>query len=113
MDGQAFSRSCDVAPRSSPPTPSNYERAILLMFLGIILRDLRFEVSLCILKPQREGYGFLSGFSYVSFTVYSNKKVRGCASLKKYKSHGKADEETVNSKEVRLLSGFRPRIRPL
>ncbi len=42
--------------------------------------------------------------------------VRGCVSLKKYKSQGKAVETTMNSKEKklsRLLSGFRPRIRPL
>ncbi len=35
-------------------------------------------------------------------------------SLKKYKSQGKAVEVTVNSKEeIRPLSEFRPRIRPL
>jgi hypothetical protein len=111
--GRLSRRSYDSAPRPSPPTPSNYERAILLRFLGIILRDFRLEVSVCIIRPQREGHVFLSGFSSVSFTVYRNIKVRGCASFKNYKSHGKAVEETVNSKEVRLLSGFRPGNRPL
>jgi len=47
-----------------------------------------------------KGDGFLSGFPPVSFTVYSNwtlETVRGCVSLKKCKSQGKAVE--VNSKE--------------
>jgi hypothetical protein len=50
-------------------------------------------------------YGFLP----FSFT----ETVKGCVSLKKYKSQGKAVELTVNNKEaLRLLSKFRPRIRP-
>ncbi len=62
--------------------------------------------------------GFLSGFPPFSFTIYSNwtlEIARGCMSLKKEKSQGKAVEVTVNSNEgkfLRLLSGFRPRIRP-
>ncbi len=40
-------------------------------------------------------YGFLSGFHTFSFT----ETVRGCVSLKKKKSQGKAVEVTVNSKE--------------
>ncbi len=49
-------------------------------------------------------------------TVRAAETVRGCVSLKKYKSQGKAIEVTVNSKEekfLRLWSGFRPWIRPL
>jgi hypothetical protein len=40
--------------------------------------------------------------------------VRGCVNLKKQKSQGNAVEVTVNSKEeiLRLLSEFRPRLRP-
>jgi hypothetical protein len=48
------------------------------------------------------GYGFTAGFHPFSFTVYSNCTLetgRGCVSLKKYKSQGKAVEVTVNSKE--------------
>ncbi len=61
---------------------------------------------------HREGgrYGFLSGFTSVSFT----ETVRGCVGLKKSKSQGEALEVTVNNKKENfLLSGFRPRIRPL
>ncbi len=57
------------------------------------------------------GYGFLSGFLPFSFT----ETARGCLSLKKSKSQGKAVEVTVNNKEdtIQTLSGFRPRIQPL
>jgi hypothetical protein len=51
---------------------------------------------------QWRGYGFLSGFPPVSFTVYSNwtpETVRGCVSVKNRISSGKAVELTVNSKE--------------
>ncbi len=55
---------------------------------------------------HREGeYGFLSGFPPFSFTVYNNstvETVRGCVSLKKLKSQGKAPEVTVISKEETL-----------
>ncbi len=54
------------------------------------------------LKPWGRGYGFLSGFPPFSCTVNSNctlKTVRGCVSLKKYKSHGIVAEVTVNNKE--------------
>ncbi len=74
-----------------------HERTILLRFLGIILR-----VSVWILEPQGKGCGFLSGFPPFSFTMYSNwtvETVRGCVSLKKYKSQGKAVELTLNSNE--------------
>ena len=40
------------------------------------------------------GFVFLSGFPPFSFTV---ETVRGCVSLKKYKSQGKAVEVTVNN----------------
>jgi hypothetical protein len=63
-----------------------------LRFLGIILRVLRLEVSLWI---REGGYGFLSGFPPFSCT----EAVRGCVSLKKYKSQGKAVEITGNNKE--------------
>ncbi len=48
------------------------------------------------------GYGFSSGCSPFFFTVYSNwsvETVRGCVSLKKYKSQGKAVEVAMNRKE--------------
>jgi hypothetical protein len=53
---------------------------------------------------HREG-GFPSGFSPFSFTVYSNccRKSRGCVSLKKWKSQGKAVEVTLNSKEEEFV----------
>ncbi len=50
--------------------------------------------------------GFLSGFPPFSYTEYSNwtvETVRGCVSLKKYKSQGKAVEVTVNSKKKRKV----------
>jgi hypothetical protein len=53
-------------------------------------------------KPWGRGYGFLSGFPRFSFTVHSNwtvETLRGCVSLKKYKSQGKTVEVTVNSKK--------------
>ncbi len=49
-----------------------------------------------------KGVWFLSGFPPFSYTVYSDwtgETVRGCVSLKKQKSQGKAVEVTVNSKE--------------
>ncbi len=68
------------------------------------------------LKPLGKGYGFRSGFllSPLQCTV-TEETVRGCVSLKKETSQGRAVEETVNSKEdnFSLLSGFRPRFRPL
>jgi hypothetical protein len=63
--------------------------------LGIILRVLRPEVSGGFLKSYGRGYGFLSGFPSFSYT----ETLRGCASLKKLKSQGKAVEVTVNDKE--------------
>jgi hypothetical protein len=43
--------------------------------------------------------GFRSVFPPFSYTVYSNiETVRGCVSLKKYKSQCKALEVTLNSK---------------
>ena len=74
------------------------------------------EVSHGFLKPKGRGCGFLSGFPPFSLTVYSNwtvETVRGCVSLKKHKSQGKALEVTVwiaRRKLLRLLSEFRPRI---
>ncbi len=58
------------------------------------------------------------GFPPFSFTMYSNfttEIVRGCVCLKKQKSRGKAVEVTriARKKLLRILSGFRPRIRPL
>jgi hypothetical protein len=53
------------------------------------------------LKHREEGMVFYQVF-LLSNTVYSNltiKIVRGCVSLKKYKSQGKAVEVTVNSKD--------------
>jgi hypothetical protein len=47
------------------------------------------------LNHMEGGYGFLSGIRPVSFT----ETVRGCVSLKKYKSQDKAVEVTVNKKE--------------
>ncbi len=84
-----------------------HQRTISLRFLGIILKILRLEVSVW------KGVRFSIRFS--SFLLYSVpwstiEIVRGCVSLKKYKSQGKAVEVTVNS--LRLLSGFRPIIRP-
>jgi hypothetical protein len=61
---------------------------------------------------MKRGYGFLSGFLPFSFT----ETVRGCMSLKIYKTQGKAVKVIVNNKEEKLLgllAGFRPRIRPL
>ncbi len=46
-------------------------------------------------KPLGRGYGFLSGFSPISFT----ENVRSCVSLKKQTSKVKAVEVTVNNKE--------------
>ncbi len=78
-----------------------HECRISLRFLGIILRVLTLKGFCLDLLDQREkGYGFLSGFPPFSFTVFSNwtvETVRGCVSLKKQKSEGKAVE--VNSKE--------------
>jgi hypothetical protein len=75
-------------------------RTILLRFLSIILRDLRFEVSVWIHWTIGNGYGFLSGFPPFSFTVCCTVKiVRGCVSLKKLKTQGKAVEVTVYSKK--------------
>jgi hypothetical protein len=54
------------------------------------------------LKAQGGGYGFLSGFPLFSFT----ESVRGCASLKKYKSQGKAVMVTANNKERKTLKTF-------
>jgi hypothetical protein len=51
---------------------------------------------------HREGGIFSAGFPPFSFAVYNNctvETVRGCVSLKKYKSQDKAVEVTVNSKE--------------
>jgi hypothetical protein len=41
----------------------------------------------------------VSGFAPFSSTMDRNLTVRGCVSLKKYKSQGKAVEVTVKSKE--------------
>ncbi len=54
-----------------------HELTISLRFLGIILRVLRVEVSVWILRKW--GYSFVSGFSSFSIT----ETVRGCVSLKK------------------------------
>jgi hypothetical protein len=54
------------------------------------------------LKPLGRGYGFLSAFPPFSFKVDSSggvETIRGCVSLKKYKSQGKIVEVTVNTKE--------------
>ncbi len=62
--------------------------------------DLRFLHGF--IKPYGKGHVFLSGFPPFSFTAYSNwtvEPVKGCVSLKKYKSQGKAVEVTVNRKE--------------
>jgi hypothetical protein len=57
-----------------------HERRIMLMFLGIILRVVRLEVSAWISKTiGKRVYGFLSGFPPFSFT----ETVRGCVSVKK------------------------------
>jgi hypothetical protein len=44
----------------------------------------------------KEGYGFLSGFplSPLQRTIRTLETVRGCVSLKKYKSQGKAVDVT-------------------
>ncbi len=54
-----------------------------------------FAKTRSIILGKGRGYGFLSGFPPFSFT----ETVRGCMSLKKYKSQGKAVEVTVNSRE--------------
>jgi hypothetical protein len=54
------------------------------------------------LNQRETGMVVLSGFSPFSFT----ESVRGCVSLKKYKFQG------IGGNILRLLSGFRPRIRP-
>jgi hypothetical protein len=56
-----------------------------------------------------KGYGFLSGFHTFFFTVHNNRTletIRGCVSLKKYKSQGKAVQVTVNSKEENICLDF-------
>jgi len=90
---------------------------------GHNLRVLRLEVS----GHNRESFqtwgycmDFLNHkeggrFPPFSFTVYINwtlEAVRGCVSLKKYKSQGKAVEVTMNSKEENSSDWIRPRIRP-
>jgi hypothetical protein len=47
------------------------------------------------LKPKVRGYGFPSDFPPFSFT----ETVRGCVSLKKYKSQGKAVQLIVNNRD--------------
>ncbi len=72
------------------------------------------------LKPKGRGYGFLSGFPNFSFTVYSNwtvKTVRGCMSFEEIeisRQSCRGDCEARRKRKLlRLLLGFRPRIRPL
>jgi hypothetical protein len=63
---------------------------------GLILRVPRLEVSECIsFLNHREGVWFSIMFPPFSFT----ETVRGCVSLKKQKSQGKAVAVIVNRKE--------------
>jgi hypothetical protein len=73
-----------------------HEHTVSLRFLGIILRVFRLEVSVWISSTIGRGvWFFILGFPPFSFTEI----VRGCVSLKKYKSQSKAVRVTVNSKE--------------
>ncbi len=51
------------------PKPNSWTYNFVEVSEGIILRVLRLEVSVRILKPWGRGYGFLSGFPPFSFTV--------------------------------------------
>jgi hypothetical protein len=70
--------------------------------LGTIFGVLRLEVSVWISLTIRKGLWFSPRFS--SFLLYSVQlrsveTVRGCASLNKEKSQGKAVEVTLKSKD--------------
>jgi hypothetical protein len=69
-----------------------HKRTVSLRFLGINLRVFRLEVSVWISSTIGRGvWFFILGFPPFSFTEI----VRGCMSLKKYKSQSKAVEVTV------------------
>jgi hypothetical protein len=74
-----------------------------MRFRGIIFRVLRLEVSAWFSYTIEKGVGVVF-IRFSSFLLYSVHKrdvetVRGCVSLKKKKSQGKAVEATLNSKE--------------
>jgi hypothetical protein len=64
----------------------------------MILRVLRLGVSVWISYNIGKGVWFSIRFSSI-LLYFTVEIVRGCVSLKKYKSKGKAREVTVNSKE--------------
>jgi len=83
---------------------------ISLRFLGIILRVLRLEVSVWISQSIGKGVPCLRfSVKFCSFLLYNGtvETVRGCVSLKKYKSRCKTVEVSVNSKD--LVQEFRLR----
>ncbi len=63
-----------------------------MRFQGVILRLLRLEIYDGFLKPSERDMVSIRFYSF-SFA----ESVRGCVSLKKKKSQGKAVEVTVNS----------------
>jgi hypothetical protein len=72
------------------------------------------------LNHRDRGYAFLSGFPPFSFTVYSNcmnssnsKRLREFEEIEISRQSFRGDREYQGGKLLRILSGFRPRIRPL
>jgi hypothetical protein len=91
-----------------------HECTISLRFLGV----LRLEVSVWMSKTKGTGVwlGMVFYQVFLLSPLHCTETVRGCVSLQKYKSLGKAVEVNVNRKEENsedFLSGFRPRIRPM
>ncbi len=65
------------------------------------------------LNHREGGMVFLSGFPPFSFTVYSNcKRLPEFEEIEISMQSFRGDYEWQGGKLLRLLSGFRPRIRP-
>ncbi len=85
----------------SDQTPNSWTYNFVEVFGHNLESSLTWGFFLHLLN-HREWVCFLSGFPPFFFTVYSSwtvETVIGCASLKKYKSQGKAMEVTANGKE--------------
>jgi hypothetical protein len=80
------------------PEAEFHEHKILLRFLGISLRVLRLEVSVCI-------SGVWFSVRFASFLPLQ------CTRLREFEEI-KISRQSCRGKLLRLLFGFRPRIRP-